>query len=301
MEPLVTKDIFTIVTNQIIQKLEQGVIPWKQPWKGTGAPVNLITRRPYRGINHLLLNSLGYPENEFLTFRQVKELNGRVKKGEKAHLVILWVWTDENKKRQTVEAVGRTYPLLRYYHVFNVSQCTGIPERNAPLPQPKQNDPIEQCETIITGMPNRPKIVHNENEAYYEPFADFINMPKMERFESSERYYGTLFHEVIHSTGYIDRLNRKEIADPANFGSESYSMEELTAEIGTCYLSSYAGIAVKGLDNQVAYLQGWLKRLKEDKRCIVYASAQAQRAVDYVLNVRHEDNGVVEHLENETV
>jgi antirestriction protein ArdC len=279
MEPLVTKDIFTIVSNQIIQKLEQGVIPWKQPWKNVRPPVNLITRRPYRGINYLLLNSLGYAESEFLTFKQVQDLGGRVKKGEKANLVILWVWVDESKRRQTVEAVARTLPLLRYYYVFNITQCSGIPTQSATLFEPKQNDPIKRCEEIIEAMPNCPKIIHNENEAYYHTLADFINMPKMGMFESSESYYATLFHELIHSTGYVDRLNRKEITEENNFGSESYSIEELTAEIGTCYLTSYAGIAMKGLDNNIAYIQGWLNRLKED--------------------IKHEENNIVEHLKNE--
>jgi antirestriction protein ArdC len=301
MEPLVTKDIFTIVSNQIIQKLEQGVIPWKQPWKNAGPPINLLTRRLYRGINYLLLNSLGYAESEFLTFKQVQDLGGRVKKGEKANLVILWVWVDESKRQQSIEVVARTLPLLRYYHVFNVTQCTGIPARSVVPLEQKQNDPIKKCEAIIEAMPNRPNIVYNENMAYYHTLADFINMPKMAMFESGESYYATLFHELIHSTGYIDRLNRKEITEENNFGSESYSIEELTAEIGTCYLTSYAGIAMNGLENNIAYIHGWLERLKQDKRFIVYASAHAQKAVDYILNVKHDENNVVEHLQNEVV
>jgi antirestriction protein ArdC len=148
-------------------------------------------------------------------------------------------------------------------------------------------------------MPNRPKIVHNENNAYYETWADFINMPKMAVFESSESYYATLFHELVHSTGYEDRLNRKEITESNAFGSESYSIEELVAEIGTCYLTSYAGIAMNGLTNSVAYIQGWLERLKQDRKCIVYASAHAQKAVDYILKIKRDENDIVEHLQNE--
>ena len=301
METVITKDIFTIVTNLIIQKLEAGVIPWKQPWKNAGPPINLVTRRPYRGINNLLLNSLGYAENKFLTFKQVQDLGGRVKKGEKANLVVLWVWVDETKRMQTVEAVARKHPLLRYYHVFNISQCMGIPAQNSSLFEPKHNDPIAHCEEIIEAMPKKPKILHNENSAYYHIAADYINMPKIEMFESSQSYYTTLFHELIHSTGYEDRLNRQCLTEMAPFGSESYSIEELIAEIGTCYITSYAGIGVNELANNVAYIQGWLKRLKEDKKFIVYASAQAQKAVDYILNIKREENEVVEHFENETV
>jgi len=300
METIVTRDVYDIVTNLIIQKLEQGIIPWKQPWRDLGPPRNLITQRPYRGMNLLLLSALGFPENEYLTFKQVQDLGGRVKKGEKANLVTMWVWLDEDETRRKQEAKGRKRPLLRYYHVFNVTQCTGLPARAVQI-EAKPNNPIEKCEGIIAGMPNRPKIVHNENEAYYHPHADYINMPKMQVFESSQAYYATLFHELIHSTGYESRLNRKELIEETSFGSESYSIEELTAEIGSCYLTSYAGIAMNELSNSVGYLQGWLDRLKKDKKFIVYASAHAQKAVDYILKVKHEDNEVVSHLETVAV
>ena len=300
MEPIITRDVYAIVTNLIIEKLEQGVIPWKQPWKDIGPPRNLITQRPYRGMNFLLLSTLGYSENEFLTFKQIQDLGGRVKKGEKAHLVILWVWVDEDSNKRMQEVTGRKRPLLRYYFVFNVSQCTGLPTKPEQLVS-KPNDPIEKCEGIVAGMPNRPKIVHDENEAYYHPLADYINMPNIQMFESSKAYYGTLFHELIHSTGHQDRLNRKELVGQTNFGSDLYSIEELTAEIGSCYLTSYAGIAINDLKNSVAYLQGWLNRLKQDKKFIVYATAHAQRAVDYILNVKQQENDVVSHPQNETV
>jgi antirestriction protein ArdC len=300
METLITRDVYAIVTNLIIQKLENGIIPWKQPWRDIGVPRNLITQRPYRGMNLLLLSSLCYEQNEFLTFNQVQDLGGRVKKGEKAHLVVLWVWIDDNSNKRMQDVKGRKIPLLRYYFVFNVTQCTGLPKRVVQL-ETKQNDPIERCEEIVRAMPNPPKIVHNENEAYYHPLADFINMPKIQMFESSQSYYSTLFHELIHSTGYEGRLNRKELVEQTNFGSELYSIEELTAEIGSCYMTSYAGIAMKDLDNSVAYLQGWLKRLQDDNRLIVYASAHAQKAVDYILNIKHQDNDVVSHLQNEVV
>jgi antirestriction protein ArdC len=177
METIITRDVYDIVTTLIIQKLEQGIVPWKQPWKDLGPPRNLITQRPYRGMNFLLLSGLGYPLNEFLTFKQVQDLGGRVIKGEKAHLVVLWVWIDEDSNKRMQEVKARRIPLLRYYFVFNASQCTGLPARAVQL-ETKQNDPIEKCEEIVKGMPNRPNIVHNENEAYYHPLADFINMPK---------------------------------------------------------------------------------------------------------------------------
>src|SRR5579864_4498731 len=161
MEPIITRDVYDIVTNLIIQKLEQGIIPWRQPWKNIGPPRNLITQRPYRGTNYVLLSGLGYPSNEFLTFKQVKDLGGRVTKGEKAHLVVLWVWIDETDNKRMQDVKARRIPLLRYYFVFNVSQCTGIPARAVQL-ETKPNGPIEKCEEIVAAMPNRPTIEHSE-------------------------------------------------------------------------------------------------------------------------------------------
>lgn len=296
MKPIITKDIFEIVTALIIQKLEEGVVPWRQPWKHIGPPRNFVTRRPYRGVNHLLLNTLGYSSNEFLTFKQVQDLGGRVKKGEKGHVVILWLWVHEEETRRMQEVKSKKKPQLRYYCVFNVTQCDGI----APTPTTsfeQSYDAVTLCEAIIADMPQCPKIVHNENEAYYHIQADFINMPKMEVFDNPQGYYATLFHELIHWTGHEDRLNRKEIVAQTTFGSELYSIEELTAEMGACYLTSFAGIAQNGLSNSVAYIQGWLDKLRKDKKFIVYASAHAQRAVDYILNIQHNEPVPSDNLE----
>lgn len=137
-------------------------------------------------------------------------------------------------------------------------------------------------------MPKRPEIKHKENSAFYHPSLDYINMPKLKSFDSSESYYETLFHELVHSTGHKTRLNRKEIVQQASMGGELYSIEELIAEIGACYLSSFAGLSLKNFNNNVAYIEGWLSKLKNDKRFIIYASGNAQKAVDYILNVTSE-------------
>jgi antirestriction protein ArdC len=133
-------------------------------------------------------------------------------------------------------------------------------------------------------MKDAPKIVHKHQEAYYSPKDDYINMPKIKSFVSSESYYGTLFHELIHSTGHESRLNRKEVAQNPAFGSEMYSLEELVAEIGGCYLKSYTGIPIEELQNSAAYIKGWLDVFKGDRRFIMKASSRSQLAVEYVLN-----------------
>lgn len=276
-------DIYALVTSRIIEHLEKGVVPWRQPWFEAGVPRNLVSEKPYRGVNVLLLASLGYEQNYFLTFRQMQELGGQVKKGEKSHEVIFWNWREvENKETGKKEKI----PFLRYYRVFNISQCEGISKEKLPEKSERNHNPIQSCEEIIAAMPNKPPIRHEEQEAYYHPVMDYVNMPKPESFFNAEAYYGALFHELVHSTGHESRLNRKEIVERNRFGSEQYSAEELTAEIGASFLKSQAGIPIEELENSAAYIKHWLEQLKNDKRFIVYASAQAQKAADYIMNVR---------------
>lgn len=283
-------DVYSIVTNRIIEHLEKGVVPWQKPWTDAGLPKNLITGKNYRGINVWLLNTLNYQQNSFLTFKQVKELGGYVKKGEKAQEVIFWKWIEkENKETKETERV----PLLRYYTVFNIAQCEGIPKDKLPPVIEKNNNPIKACEKIISEMPKLPNIRHKEQSAYYNKMHDYVNMPKLETFTSSEHYYGTLFHELVHSTGHNERLNRKELTKSSGFRSEDYAVEELTAEMGASYLKSYAGIPIEQLENNVAYIKGWLERLKNDKRFIVHASTQAQKATDYILNIKNEEKELI--------
>jgi antirestriction protein ArdC len=301
MEPTTkTRDVFALVTDRIIEHLENGTIPWQRPWSSSGLPRNLVSGKAYRGINVWLLNALEYEQNLFLTFKQVKELGGSVRAGEKSHSVIFWKWPEED-----TETGKKKIPILRYYFVVNISQCTGIPEQYLPAPVLKRkNDPIEVCQEIVQRMPHGPEIRHQGDKAYYHPFFDFVNMPSMERFINSESYYSTLFHELVHSTGHESRLKRKELQTSTTTDFDAYSLEELTAEIGACYLNSYAGIVGWDFTNHVAYIQGWLEKLRNDKRCIVYASTQAQKAMDYILDscnrYTEEDFTEAVYLQHET-
>lgn len=290
-----TKDIYAIVTDRIISKLDEGIVPWRQPWKDLAPPHNLVTGRHYRGINRLLLSGSPYETNSYLTFRQAKDLGASIKKGEKAHLIVYWKRPE--KQEQTDENAQQPKPVLRYYFVFNAAQCNDLPASLFEDTSKAVNDPIEVCEELIARMPNCPAIQHKGNEAYYEVEADMITMPKKNQFFSSDEYYQTVFHELIHSTGHACRLDRKEIMVPNAFASESYSLEELTAEMGACYLSSYAGIAMHDLTNHVAYIQNWLTRFKGDKRFVFQACMLAQRATDYILNIRYEEHSPAETME----
>jgi antirestriction protein ArdC len=285
-------DVFTIITNRIIEQLEQSVIPWGKPWTEGGHPQNLFTKRPYTGMNTWLLGSLGYAQNYFLTWKQVKAVGASVKKNEKGTMVVFWKRLPPAQEKDSKEP-QKLKSVLRYYYVFNIAQIDNLPEVvTIPYP-PDTINQIGACDEIIESMPHCPTIKHGRQKAYYDPTNDYINMPKKDSFTTSEAYYNTLFHELIHSTGHPSRLNRKEIAEPNEYGSTLYSIEELTAEIGACYLNSIAGIVNREFDNSVAYIKGWINTLMNDKRIIVYASGQAQRATDYILNVQSYRNDEV--------
>ena len=301
-------DVYQIVTDRVIALLEQGTVPWQKPWADAGIPMNVLSKRPYRGINLWILLSLDYERNLFLTWDQLKKIGGSVNKGEQGHVVVYW---KVNTKKDENEEGGKEKKmrLLRYYKVFNIAQCRNLPEDltsqsiSASNASPEQivegkKDPILECEHIINTMPRSPLIIFTGKNAFYDIQKDEVVLPKMKTFKSSEAYYTTLFHELVHSTGHEKRLNRPTLTQMAEFGSEPYSIEELIAELGAAYLSSFSGILTKNIKSSAAYIKGWLSKLKDDKKFIVQASGNAQRAVDYILNVQiQESTNGTEHPE----
>lgn len=278
-------DVYALITERIIEQLEKGTVPWQKPWTDAGLPRNLFSKKYYRGINLLLLSVLGYEQNLFVTFKQLKEIGGKVKQGEKGCPVVYWNVKDKAEEDETAtEPKQKKLSILRYYTIFNVSQCENIPDGYVPTIT-KVIGSIQSCEDIVAKMPQRPDIRHKEQKAYYNPLLDFINMPKKNSFGTAEGYYCTLFHEMIHSTGHRSRLNRRDLIEMAEFGSEPYSHEELVAEIGACYLQSHAGVT-SGFEQSAGYIAGWLAKLKNDKRIIYTAATQAQAATDFILNVK---------------
>lgn len=280
-------DVYGIITAKIIEQLEKGTVPWQKPWSEAGLPKNIISGKYYRGINMMLLAMEGYERNSFITFKQLQTIGGKVKKGEKAHIVVFWSLLDkseqdEEQKEQAKEQRKKT--ILRYYYVFNIAQCENIPDKY--LPKERMTEEIPSCESIVKNMLQCPVIKHKEQRAYYNFKEDFVNMPKKRSFKTDKAYYGTLFHELIHSTGHESRLNRQTLTEMSEFGGEIYSIEELVAEIGTCYLLSYAAINGE-FQQSVAYIQGWLMKLRNDKRFIFTAAKASQKAVDFILNIQH--------------
>lgn len=288
-----SKDVYTIVTERIIQQLEKGAVPWRQPWHNGSLPINLISKRPYQGINLLLLSSLQYEQHVYLTSKQLNEIGGSLKPDEKPHIVVYWNYLTNEEDSSNVEESKKKTPYLRYYTVFNIAQCDGIPASKIPAFEEIEFKPIEKAEDIIKNMPGAPSIRHKEQSAFYDPLRDIINMPKKRSFKSEESYYATLFHELVHSTGHRNRLERKTILEMAEFASEPYSIEELVAEMGSCYLLSSCAITVD-IEQNAAYINGWLKRLRNDKKFIFSAARYAQKATNYILNIGDEDRSATE-------
>lgn len=276
-------NVFNLVTEKIIQSLEKGVVPWKKPWTSL-IPQN-INGRPYIGINRLLLNINQYKYPYFLTMKQANELGGHVKKGEKAHLAVFWKILTVPSETDG-EGTAKKIPYLRYYRVFNIEQTT-LPisvVKNADKILSESDaetlEPIQKAKELLASFKNLPVIEFNHEKACYIPAKDKIMLPWEHLFESVEEFYATEFHELIHSTGHAKRLNRKGIQE-IHFGSETYSQEELAAEIGACFLCNQVGITTT-FDNSAAYIQGWVKALKKDPRMIVTASGHAEKAVDFL-------------------
>ena len=279
-------DVYQIVTDRITALLSAGVVPWRKGWTTTGVPRNLVSGKAYRGINIWLLSSVGFTSPYWLTYKQAQERGGNVRKGEKGSVAIFWKLFQRkdagSNQPATGQDAGRMLPLLRYYTVFNVEQCEGI---DAPTVEAKthEHEPIAAAEALWNAWTDKPSVTHQGNAAVYRREADTITMPPRPQFESAEDYYSTLFHEGTHATGHSARLSRATLLEAARFGSQTYSKEELVAELGSAYLCGFCGIGERTLDNAAAYLASWLQALRDDKTLIVHAAANAQKAADYIL------------------
>lgn len=278
-------DIYEAITNRIIEELEKGQIPWQKPWVSAGSCVSYATGKPYSLLNQILLGRAG----EYATFQQIQKAGGRVRKGEKSRMVVFWKWI-ETKDEETEEV--KKIPFLKYFNVFHIDQCDGLEPKWQAKPLEEYASADEAADAIIADYLSRSGVkLTNEagDRAYYQPSTDSITLPKREQFAQTAEYYSTAFHELVHSTGHSTRLNRLEKL--AFFGSESYSKEELVAEIGSAALVNHVGLeTADSFKNSAAYVQNWLTALKNDKRLIVSASGKAEKAVSLILNQKGESN-----------
>ncbi len=280
-------NVYELVTNRIIEQLENNIVPWEKPWSGTlDGAFNRVSKKPYSILNQMLLKYNG----EYATFKQWQELGGHIRKAEKSEIIVFWKMYPIKEKQDDGTEIIKTIPLLKYINVFHISQVDGV----EPLKQKVTHDiePIEKAEKILNDYWNRENITIEHvkgDKVFYSPMFDKIQLPLFEQFKQSEEYYSTAFHESVHSTMKTSRCNRQEDrkGKVVSFGSEEYSKEELVAEVGSAQLMNIVGIeTTKSFRNSTAYIQSWLKVLRNDNKFIVSASSKAEKAVNYILGIQ---------------
>jgi len=281
------KSVYEIVTEQIVKQLEAGVVPWEKPWVSSGAgwrPINLATNKQYRGVNVVLLACAGFDSPYWVTYKQAQKLGGQVRKGERSTPVTFWkIYKKEVEQDDGTVKTEKRF-ILRYYRVFNVEQCDGLEDRLPPaakveLPETNSDDleADQWAAELIGERLNGLTLTTGSGQAYYSPAEDRVNLPGRERFHDSAGWFATLFHEMTHATGHHSRLSR--LTQTARFGDNTYSKEELVAELGGAFLCAEAGIITETIERSTAYLQSWIKVLKGDFKLVVHAAAAAEKAV----------------------
>lgn len=298
-------DVYQIVTDRMIEQMEAGTVPWRRPWFSAGKEAhNRVTGKTYSFLNRMLLSKGG----EWATIKQWNKLGGNVRKGEKSEMVVFWKFPEKGETKNDgdidyahsdhesaetaetrstdgpAETRKNNIPVLKWHRVFHVSQVEGVEplsvEENLQAP-----DPIPEADKIFRDYIARENILLEEgyDEACYSPTLDMIRIPGLIQFECAEEFYSTAFHECIHSTGKNNRLAREGVRR-INFGSGIYSREELVAEIGAASMLNILGIETDtSFRNSTCYVQSWIEVLKNDKRAIVMAAAQAEKAVNYII------------------
>ena len=283
-------NVYEIVQQNILKRLEEAInnnldFKWVKPWKGGIIPTNYVSKKTYSGINLLLLEEGGY----YLTYKQVVDLKGKIKKGAKKLPVVYWNFlksepsnTDEEDESE-MAGNKKTKVIFKYYSVFHQKDIEGID-----FPEVAEYSHEVDEESVAHRLVNGYKEVvpikefSGSSRAYYSCSTDSITVPALSQFKSKAEYYSTLFHEMVHSTGHESRLNREM---GSSFGDEEYSKEELIAEIGSALLRAHSNVEdVNADNNSIAYLKGWYKHIKDAKPSFITSCAQqAQKAMNYII------------------
>lgn len=292
------KKVCDIVTERFMDQLSKGQIPWEKPWISVkGSRVGGWSHndgRSYSLINQMMLPHPG----EYITYRQIRDEGGKLKKGAKGYPIVFWKSYQATVKGDNNVDEEKTIPVLRYYTVFDLEDVEGIEpkyqEDLSELEGLKEPQKCKAAEAIVKSYVERTGLtLRNDkasNEAYYMPLNDTVVMPLKKQFKKKAEYYSTLFHELIHSTGHRSRLNRLGTGTAAR--GKAYSLEELVAEIGASAVLYNLGIETKdSVKNSAAYIQSWLKALGDDHNMIIKASARAQKAVRFLFG----DESVTPH------
>lgn len=282
------QDPYSIITNQILADLANGITTWTKPWTvgHAAGPVSRPLRHsfePYSGINTLVLwgkaVECSYGAPIWMTFRQALELGGAVRKGETGTMVVYANRLTRQETNDKGEDIERSIPFLKAYTVFNVEQIEGLPDRfRAAPPILPESERIARAEAFLTAT--GAQVLHGGDMACYELVADRIRLPVFGAFQSAHDYYATRGHETVHWTCHPSRLDR-DLGRKA-FGDEGYAREELVAELGAAFLCAELGVDLRPRADHAAYIGHWLSVLTGDKRAIFTAASHAQKAVDYL-------------------
>jgi antirestriction protein ArdC len=280
------KDLYQEVTDKVIAEIEAGKIPWIKPWTNSGhggLPYNVITGKPYRGINSMILFAPGAGEG-WLTYKQASQVGAQVRKGERGSMIVFFKPLKIEDKNAPADAAdkSKTIPMLKYFTVFHTSQVDNLPEKYQPkvVEAPSEKVRIEAAEALLA----QARINHGGDRAFYRIETDSITLPQQAQFKSVDDYYATALHELTHWTGHSTRCAREY---GKRFGDTAYAREELVAEMGAAFLCAKTGIT--GKLQHAAYLQSWLGVLKADKRALLVAAGAAQKAADFVTGYKVEE------------
>ncbi len=258
-------------------------MPWHTSGKFASSPINVASKKAYRGINTLCLwaaaESRGYESGEWGTYRQWLERGAQVRKGEKATLVVFWKFANSSAEAEDgadQPVSGSRLLFTRGYSVFNAAQVDGYTPKAEP--EPPLNERMEHAEAFFAGV--GADVRHGGNQAYYSPSSDHIQMPPFQSFVESVSYYSTLAHEHTHWTASAGRCDRQL---GKRFGDNAYAAEELIAELGAAFTCAHLGLSTEPRTDHAAYIDSWLKVLKADKRAIFTAASKAQQACDWLV------------------
>ena len=288
-------DPYKIVSDSIIAMLEEGVAPWRKPWVASGyRPTSLSTNKAYQGVNYWVLSfqamNKGYESPYWGTFKQIAGRGGQVRTGSKGTAVVLWRRIDDKRPEPLEDGTYKQVVFMTYFTVFNAEQVEwpeGTEPKYEKISDRPVGDRIEAAQSLLDayiGRDGSPELIHGEDRAYYSPSRDIINLPPFATFLDSEGYYATAFHECGHSTGHSTRLSRDGVIENHRFGDALYSKEELVAEFTAAFLSSETGIAPAVLENSAAYVKNWLLVLKNERKELLSAISEAQKAANYILD-----------------
>jgi antirestriction protein ArdC len=282
------RDVYARVTDQIVTAIEQGVGTWRMPWHTSGrfafSPINVTSKKPYRGINTVCLwaaaQAKGYERGEWATYQQWQERKAQVRKGEKATLVVFWKFAHDSAETDSGDdsASANSSRLLftRGYSVFNAAQVDGY----TPKGDPETDAPARIAHADEFFHAIGAEVRHGGNQAFYAPVSDHVQMPPYAAFRDAVSYYSTLAHEHTHWTASASRCDRQL---GKRFGDNAYAAEELIAELGAAFTCADLGLSTEPREDHAQYIQSWLRVLKADSKAIFTAASKAQQACDWLI------------------